>query len=148
MSTKPEFYVTDNFFSNGGAVVAGPFSTHDDAFVARVGIERVAKSATYYVDELTTPPVDLPTEPTLGWAVANFGPRLVMTPRTGRKAMDVRDSDLVDWDLVTAFTPVAAVPTEALDELREIAGRCNATYPKYEQAIHDFLDAVDKAAQS
>lgn len=68
-----------------------------------------------------TPPVELPEEPTLGWATwRDFSKSLAVWKLRG-EALTATDSDGDSKgysEKVTAFTPATAVPTEALDALR------------------------------
>jgi hypothetical protein len=107
----------------------------------------------WYLLDRPTPPVELPTEPKLGWItqVGMPGRRLGRfssgTPEhefegpivaAERGAAGMRDINR--HFRVTAFTPATAVPTEALDELR----RRNAIYTGFD-LVNTFLAAVDEA---
>jgi len=98
----------------------------------------------YYLLDRPKPTVVLPIEPTLGWATANFGDRLIHTAGKGHGGTDVTDCGYVDSCAITAFTPATAVPTAALDALRAEAARMNPF--SYEAgAIRTFLKAVAAA---
>ncbi len=100
-----------------------------------------------------SPRVNLPTEPTLGWAsgkteygteVSNaFGswaqPADLLN-RTGHTYADGHGLLHLKTRDVTAFTPATAVPTEALDRLREYAANS-----EHSMLLGDFLAAVDAA---
>lgn len=90
------------------------------------------------------PAVVLPTVPTLGWATTAWGTRLILTSGEGRGGCDVTDQGYVDSSNVTAFTPATAVPTAALDELRDRhSGRGTTGHACC--SICAFLTAVDAA---
>lgn len=110
----------------------------------------------HYLLDRPAPAVDLPTEPTLGWlevsdtGQANFTriPGRVLGVFKNRKTV-VDGGTIGSWshDLVTAFTPATAVPTSALDELREYMRKFSdgAMLTRSGNQIRDFLAAVDRA---
>lgn len=95
------------------------------------------------------PAVELPTEPTLGWATYRIddhgeATRLGVTFNAGSSMR------LTNWDIsvpasrVTAFTPATAVSTEALDRLRvDLFG--DPSHGQLISAVARFLTAVDSA---
>lgn len=95
---------------------------------------------TYYLLDRPVPPVDLPTEPTLGWLTLPGGRALETVWTSNDKASLHRAlGGSVDVANVTAFTPATAVPTAALDELRKHT-------PGWSTAsVTTFLAAVDEA---
>lgn len=108
----------------------------------------------HFLIDRPAPPVALPTEPTLGWATWGDEQYLgvFVTRGVNLRAVDSEGATGGDRDTVTAFTPATAVPTEALDELREAQERAFDLTTDDEKnvcrrgAIEIFLDAVDKAA--
>lgn len=142
--TKAKWWVsTDLIGKPGSPKVAGPFSTREDAFAAREALEAMGANLSVFEEEIT-PAVDLPTEPTLGWADANFGRRLIMTTGDGRGGVDVLDQGYVDSVAIRSFVPAVAVPESALTALRgRIGGLLSVTV--LVRRIDTFLAAVDAA---
>jgi hypothetical protein len=114
----------------------------------------------YYLLDRPKPPVDLPSEPTLGWVTSVGGEVALSTWRPDFvqggaivATVDVRDSRAFCTgmkkyvDHITAFTPATAVPTEALDELRR-EHHDNVTFSSRYDSVKRFLTAVDKAANA
>jgi hypothetical protein len=92
----------------------------------------------HFLLDRPTPPVELPTEECLGW-VESDGVAFLGLWDGGEYVDEVTgrlEQDTVHRDHVTAFTPAAAVPKSALDELR--AG------PRW-MTVETFLAAVDAA---
>jgi hypothetical protein len=50
-----QWYVTTNWFKDGGMWLSGPYSTRDDALTARATIEKMANRNDYYVDSAPAP---------------------------------------------------------------------------------------------
>jgi hypothetical protein len=112
---------------------------------------------TYYLLDRPTPPVELPKEPTLGWATwGSEGNILAVWDLYGpadTSAGELRAVDSCgcraggDPSKVTAFTQAVAVPKSALDELR----RYFASIPlgvlltQSEKALRTFLEDVNRA---
>jgi hypothetical protein len=112
----------------------------------------------YLLDRPTAPAVELPTEPSLGW-LTYAGSTIFGTFRRFKagdahldsmkwEATEVRGDDPHNsYSSVTAFTPATAVPTEALNELREAhdggAGCCIGC--RAYVSVGHFLAAVDEA---
>lgn len=94
----------------------------------------------WFLLDRPVPPVDLPTEPTLGWLTLPGGRALETVWTSNDKASLHRAlGGSVDVANVTAFTPATAVPTAALDELRKHT-------PGWSTAsVTTFLAAVDEA---
>jgi hypothetical protein len=141
-----------------GDLVRWESAVSDDAREWRVtepdSVQMTPRGLWFLLDR-PTPAVDLPTEPTLGWAsgrteygveVSNlFGSWAQPTDllnRTGHTYAD--DHGLVHLKAreVTAFTPATAVPTEALDRLR---AEHSHDQPGACPDVIDFLAAVDAA---
>lgn len=99
------------------------------------------------------PAVALPTEPTLGWASNRHGPKLGAAGHPGYSPTLRNDpghhvryvgGGFDPHSLIEAFTPATAVPTEALEKLRESVVEWSPITP-HGHAINDFLAAVDHA---
>lgn len=109
------------------------------------------------------PAVELPTEPTLGWLTYSGSQTF------GRfRAGDISESDYAtskDAPVAvgvsergkkvnvmfgaTSFIPATAVPTEALDDLREVLRLADDDFTDVEaDDLRAFLAAVDKAGES
>lgn len=95
-------------------------------------------AGTYYLLDRPAPAVDLPMEPTLGWANGRIG---IWQPG---------GEDDYLWDChqdangVTAFTPATAVPTSALEKLRGHLEfwRRNSTAGSLASEVAEFLNAA------
>jgi hypothetical protein len=100
----------------------------------------------HYLLDRPSPPVELPTEPTLGWLENVYGARILKHWFRGEGVAEAFDGDR--WNFtkeVIAFTPAVGVPKVALDELR---GALLVYLPTAEDVISevaDFLAAVDEA---
>jgi hypothetical protein len=148
-----------------GDLIRWESTSSDDAREWRVteldSVQMTPRGHWFLLDR-PTPAVNLPTEPTLGWAsgrteygveVSNlFGSWAQPTDllnRTGHTYAD--DYGLVHLKAreVTAFTRATAVPTEALDRLREVRGYYDggcetaASSFRLRLGIRDFLAAID-----
>lgn len=101
----------------------------------------------FLLERPATPPLELPSVPTLGWASANFDTRLIATTGDGHGGTDINDGGYVDSKYITAFTPAVAVPASALDELRlYVTGLDDLPILRSaERAAARFLAAVDAA---
>lgn len=116
----------------------------------------------YFLLDRPKSPVDLPTEPTLGWASFEHHHDHLAETELGvwRHVVHGNGNDTItaaiqhqiaQADTVTAFTPAVAVPKGALDELREVFDTAPDTHtaPRrtlhYSHAIAHFLKAVDEA---
>ena len=108
-----------------------------------------ADRVSYFLLDRPSPPVELPTEPTLGWlTVENTEPMLDVW-RADRQNNPGYD-DFGDWaaghvtahrrESVTAFRPAVAVPKAALDKLRKAENVV--------RGVNDFLAAVDEATRA
>lgn len=98
----------------------------------------------HYLLDRPTPPVQLPTEPTLGWVNGDWqsGPRLAVWMVDGPKWIKPVDNKTDEHGAtyapsVAAFTPAVAVPKAALDKLRKAENVV--------RGVNDFLTAVDEA---
>ncbi len=103
------------------------------------------------------PPVELPTEPTLGWldvsdidGSIDSGPGRVLSVFRNRGGLcDGGQAGSWSHDFVTAFTPATAVPADALDVLRDLPvsflcdGHPETLYVI--DRISEFVRAIDKA---
>lgn len=100
----------------------------------------------HYLLDRPTPPVELPTEPTLGWL--NDAPYLlaVWYPREVLGTAGVAQIEQTPFsaDHIRAFTPAAAVPKAALDEL-QANHDCSGPLSCLRGHVDDFLAAVDEA---
>lgn len=107
---------------------------------------------TYYLLDRPTPPVELPETPTLGWLTvhgqtlpglwARHQYKSILEGRSTETAIQwERDFPMAD---ITAFAPATAVPTEALDELRQSLASVKESGERRED-IGNFLAAVDEA---
>lgn len=116
--------------------------------VAEYGAEYDGNSWTlsgqHYLLDRPKPPVDLPTEPTLGWLSAHTNPDPTLGAWRTEDRYVTRDGTYRLADDVTAFTPATAVPTKALDELRT-QHRVNVTLESRYASVTRFLAAVDEA---
>ena len=114
----------------------------------------VAEAAAAYTDPMkvpldavtdTKPAVELPDVETLGWLTANhYAPSLGVWMVEEDPTFMCRDGSYRLTDQVTAFTPATAVPTDALDALRNGAD-CSGPLSCAKDHIRDFLAAVDAA---
>ena len=97
--------------------------------------------STWSLIDRPKPPVDLPTEPTLGWA--NFGGSdtcLSIWSEQMRPVCQCGSSAGGDPEKLESFVAATAVPTSALDELRLVTRSAWEGAPS-----RVFLAAVDKA---
>lgn len=108
--------------------------------------------ATYYLLNRPTPPVELPTEPTLGWLTWYVGEessglgiyRTALSTYHRMGNGEITDEAAAGcWGAsdVTAFVPATAVPTAALDNFRQQRDTRNLTNGD----IDTFLAVVDEA---
>ena len=107
----------------------------------------------HFLLDRPTPPVELPTEPTLGWIYANDERTLALVGvrKPGDPDYDspiyIRLEPTGGWDRVkeiSAFTSATAVPTDALDQLRGLAD-CSGPLSCLRRHVEVFLAAVDEA---
>ncbi len=99
----------------------------------------------YLIDRRPSPPVELPTEPTLGWLENVYGARILKHWFRGEGVAEAFDGDR--WNFtkeVIAFTPAVAVPKAALDEL-QANHDCSGPLSCLRGHVDDFLAAVDEA---
>lgn len=99
----------------------------------------------HYLLDRPTPPVELPTEPTLGWLENVYGARILKHWFRGEGVAEAFDGDR--WNFtkeVIAFTPAVAVPKAALDEL-QANHDCSGPLSCLRGHVDDFLAAVDEA---
>jgi hypothetical protein len=99
----------------------------------------------HYLLDRPTPPVQLPTEPTLGWLENVYGARILRRWFRGEGVAEAFDGDR--WNFtkeVIAFTPAVAVPKAALDEL-QANHDCSGPLSCLRGHVDDFLAAVDEA---
>lgn len=117
----------------------------------------------WYLLDRPQPPVELPTEPTLGWLTLRIGG--FFSGPTGRRVLETvwldnagtgliraGRTDVLAVDRVESFTPATAVPTSALDDLKSTESRVyTGSYDVAErnearrEAIQAFLAAIDEA---
>lgn len=109
-----------------------------------------AERVSYFLLDRPTPPVELPTEPTLGWLENVYGARILKHWFRGEGVAEAFDGDR--WNFtkeVIGFTPAVAVPEAALDELRGVLAECSGKvedeWPHMPRAVERFLAAVDEA---
>lgn len=117
--------------------------------------------ATYYLIDRPTPPIELPTKPTLGWARVENGVRAVGIWSTYTHRYNLSDQETVylinperEFAVsdVVEFIPGTLVPTSALDALRKAeritqTTKGDDTKRNYQRkdAILAFLADVDSA---
>lgn len=151
---KTQWFVsTDMIGKPGSPKTAGPFSTRDDAFAARIAMERMGANLSVFEEEVAPESV-VPTKVTLGWIESSSYRQLgrwKRDPDGDAGEYDIHGDRVNTWYGVQAFTPATAVPTSALDELRQLNMDAGAN-PDPEirarrrfDAIDRFLAAVDKA---
>lgn len=109
----------------------------------------------YYLLDRPKPAVELPTEPTLGWLTyrdtdyPSANPTIELGEWKARAdratVLDVHGLTSVPLAWAIAFTPAAAVPTAALDELREYINGLDFPNTPACRRIDKFLAAVDEA---
>lgn len=114
----------------------------------------------HYLLDRPTPPVELPIAPTLGylhWRSGTSGDmRVLASWGTAQKKPSWMGDKYVSSDLghhvqrvsVTGFTPVVAVPTDALADLRgrfRVSAIPGTYATPMQKAVGRFLDAVDAA---
>ena len=103
----------------------------------------------HYLLDRPKPAVVLPDKPTLGWlSVGDADPRLGHWQQyeSAFGGNDYAIQSRVEFHdtFVTAFTPATAVPTEALDKLRDYASYLDGNLPSLRR-IDNFLADVDAA---
>ena len=103
----------------------------------------------YFLLDRPTPPVELPTEPTLGWL--NNSPHLLAIWKDCSEGAvrppcvrPVSVPTPFDDGHITAFTPAVAVPKAALEEL-QANHDCSGPLSCLRGHVDDFLAAVDEA---
>ena len=99
----------------------------------------------HFLLDRPSPPVELPTEPTLGWLENVYGARILKHWFRGEGVAEAFDGDR--WNFtkeVIAFTPAVAVPKAALDEL-QANHDCSGPLSCLRGHVDDFLAAVDEA---
>lgn len=123
---------TDMIGKPGSPKTAGPFSTREDAFAARMGMEAMGANLSVF-EEKPTPPVALPETPTLGW-LSSSGNRSVLAvwrrlDLTGGPGIEPHRGEgfrALSRE-VTAFTEAYAVPKAEYDALMHAV-------------VHDYSD--------
>ncbi|WP_332645080.1 hypothetical protein [Aeromicrobium sp.] len=115
-----------------------------------------ADEGQHYLLNRPRPAVEFPSEPTLGWLrlIGAVGDGPPSTWRFEHSGMDDSRRARNEWgyvvadvdDKIASFTPATAVPTAALDELRDACNRdCDEYGCECAIAAHHFLAAVDEA---
>lgn len=116
----------------------------------------------WYLLDRPTPPVVLPTEPTLGWLTqsgldrfGHFRQYIQDESTSGRNDWTATETDSRGkyrnaYCDVTAFTPATAVPTDALEKLRAAenaaeSGTLIVDWARLVAAVRDFLASVETA---
>lgn len=112
----------------------------------------------FYLLDRPAPPVELPKTPTIGVVTWKWNDSKVTQSETAlwnltEDGLCFRsESSSIPVTYVINFAPIrvladdeTVVPTEALAALREVEGRCDATYPDYSKAIRVFLAAIPEA---
>jgi len=112
------------------------------------GTERLG--AAYFLLDRPKPPVELPTQPTLGWLSAEDedgkgGTFLATWQKRPDLVLQCRVAGAWGKECVTAFVPATAVPTEALEKLRERHEGGEESPVAKCGWVSDFLLAVDRA---
>ena len=115
-----------------------------------------ADRVSYFLLDRPSPPVELPTEPTLGWLTTDAEPML--DEWCAMTQLDPGYDDYGDWatgnktghrrEAVTAFKRATAVPTTSVVELRNIfdsADRHPVSAESFRRVVRNFLAAVDEA---
>lgn len=117
----------------------------------------IGQSETFYLLDRPTPPVVLPTEPTLGWlSVTSLGlgtgsqPGTVLAfvnDRGEHASVEAYPHGYWSHEFVTAFVEATAIPTGVLDAFRTEWMQMNC-----DEAVDDFvgafLDKIDSEAHS
>lgn len=105
--------------------------------------------STWFLLDRPTPPVALPTEPTLGWLSTDSMHRRLGIYETPPEIPDaITDNAAAGyWEAsdVTTFIPATAVPASALDTLRHMHAGGDEYGASKCGWVADFLAAVDNA---